>query len=90
MNGCPPIWIIEAVHEIPPTESGATDLQVWYRILARGSGRTDTGISVVESIVVRSWTTIEGTEPTETGIPGTCPGAEPTADCGRVSWRELR
>ena len=86
----PPIWIIEAVHEIPPTESGATDLQVWYRILARGNGRTDTGISVVESIVVRSWTTIEGTEPTETGIPGTCPGAEPTADCGRVSWRELR
>lgn len=86
----PPIWIIEAVHEISPTESGATDLQVWYRILARGNGRTDTGISVVESFVVRSWTTIAGTEPTEIGIPGTCPGAEPTAECGRVSWRELR
>ena len=86
----PPIWIIEAVHEISPTESGATDLQVWYRILARGNGRTDVSVSVVESIVVRSWTTIEATEPTETGIPGTCPGAEPTAECGRVSWRELR
>ena len=86
----PPVWIIEAVHEIPPTESGAMDLQVWYRIMARGSGRTDAGISVVESLVVRSWMTIESTEPTETGTPGTCPGAEPDAKCGRVSWRELR
>jgi len=86
----PPVWVIEAVHEIPPTESGATDIQVWYRILARGSGRTDAGISVVESIIVRSWTSIENTEPAETGMPGTCPGAEPTAKCGRVSWRELR
>ena len=86
----PPVWIIEAIHEVPPTESGSTDLQVWYRILARGNGRTDTGISVVESIIVRSWASIENTEPAETGIPGTCPGAEPTAKCGRVSWRELR
>ena len=86
----PPVWIIEAIHEIPPTESGSTDLQVWYRILARGNGRTDAGISVVESIIVRSWASIENTEPAETGIPGTCPGADPSAKCGRVSWRELR
>jgi Tfp pilus assembly protein PilX len=86
----PPVWIIEAVHEISPTESGTTDLQVWYRILARGNGRTDAGISVVESIVVRSWTSIENTEPAETGIPGRCPGAEPDTKCGRISWRELR
>lgn len=86
----PSIWIIEAIHEISPTESGATDLQVWYRILARGSGRTDAGISVVESIIVRSWTAIENTEVVESGIPATCPGAEPSAKCGRVSWRELR
>ena len=86
----PPVWIIEAVHENLPTESGATDIQVWYRILARGSGRTDAGISVIESIIVRSWTPIENTAPTETGKTGTCPGAEPTAKCGRVSWRELR
>ncbi len=86
----PPVWIIEAIHEIPPAESGATDLQVWYRILARGSGRTNTGISVIESIIVRSWASIESTEPTETGLAGICPGAEPGAKCGRVSWRELR
>ncbi len=86
----PPVWIIEAIHEISPAESGAADLQVWYRILARGSGRTDTGISVIESIIVRSWASIESTEATETGLAGICPGAEPGAKCGRVSWRELR
>lgn len=86
----PPVWIIEAIHEISPAESGATDLQVWYRILARGSGRTDAGISVVESIIVRSWASIESTESTETGLAGICPGTEPGAICGRVSWRELR
>ncbi len=86
----PPVWIIEAIHEILPAESGATDLQVWYRIMARGSGRTDTGISVIESIIVRSWASIESMEPTETGLAGICPGAEPGAKCGRVSWRELR
>jgi Tfp pilus assembly protein PilX len=86
----PPVWIIEAIHEITPAESGATDLQVWYRILAHGSGRTATGISVVESIVVRSWAPVENTDSAETGIPATCPGVEPTTKCGRVSWRELR
>ena len=76
----PPVWIIEAIHEVLPAESGATDLQVWYRILARGHGRTDAGISVIESIVVRSWA----------GTSELCPGSEPTANCGRVAWRELR
>jgi len=85
-----PYWIIEAVHESPPAENGSTELQVWYRILARGSGRTAAGVSVAESIVVRSWSTIESTETTEPGITTRCPGAEPTADCGRVAWRELR
>ncbi len=79
-NTHPPVWIIEAIHEVLPAESGATDLQVWYRILARGHGRTDAGISVVESIVVRSWA----------GTSELCPGSEPTASCGRVAWRELR
>ena len=50
-----PVWIIEAVQTIPPAENGNPDLQVWYRILARGSGRTETAVSVIESIVVRSW-----------------------------------
>lgn len=85
-----PYWIIEAVHASPAAENGSAELQVWYRILARGSGRTAAGVSVVESIVVRSWSTIESSETTEAGISTRCPGAEPTADCGRVAWRELR
>ena len=86
----PPVWIIEAIHEVLPAESGATDLQVWYRILTRGHGRTDAGISVIESIVVRSWAVTESAEPPETSTSELCPGSEPTAECGRVAWRELR
>ena len=86
----PPVWIIEAVHTIPPAENGTSDLQVWYRLLARGSGRTDTAVSVVESTVVRSWPDPDSTELPSTRSSGPCPGAELTAKCGRVSWRELR
>jgi Tfp pilus assembly protein PilX len=89
-SASPPFWIIEAVHETPPTEIGATDIQVWYRILARGNGKTTAGVSVVESIVVRSWATIESPETSETEVITRCPGAESTAKCGRVAWRELR
>ena len=86
----PPVWIIEVVHEIPPTEGNATDLQVWYRIIARGSGRTLAGVSVVESILVRSWAAVESVESSGTEDSIRCPRTQPAAKCGRVSWRELR
>jgi len=86
----PPVWIIEVIHEIPATQDGTTELQTWYRILARGNGQTSAGISVIESIVVRSWADTESAESSGTGFSGLCPGSEPTADCGRVAWRELR
>jgi Tfp pilus assembly protein PilX len=86
----PSMWIIEAVHEIPPMKNGNADLQSWYRILARGSGRTNTSVSVVESIVMRSWVSIGSVDVPGTAVPGLCPGAEPAAKCGRVAWRELR
>jgi len=86
----PPMWIIEVIHELPSTENEAADLEVWYRILARGSGRSVAGVSVVESIVVRSWASAESTEPAENGMPRTCTASSPTAKCGRVAWRELR
>lgn len=72
----PPYWVIEAVHETPAAEGESTDVQVWYRILARGSGRTTAGVSVVESIVVRAWSAVES--------------PETTTKHGRVAWRELR
>ena len=85
-----PLWVIEAVHEIPPAASGAADLQVWYRILARGNGHTESGISVIESIVTRSWASIGGSDNPDEVTTSPCPGSEPTAECGRVAWRELR
>ena len=86
----PPVWIIEVAQTTQPAENGTPDLQVWYRILARGSGRTDSGISVIESTVVRSWPVVAETELTDTSASGPCPGSELQAVCGRFSWRELR
>ena len=85
-----PVWVIEAVHAIPPSENPATDLQVWYRILVRGSGRTNAGVSVIESTVVRSWPSIDSPELPDTESTETCPGSGPEEKCGRLSWRELR
>ncbi|HEY5774674.1 MAG TPA: hypothetical protein VIS57_01195 [Xanthomonadales bacterium] len=84
-----PVWIIEEVQTIPPAEGGNADLQVWYRILARGSGWTDTSVSVVESIVGRSWPAVEATDSLAPGGSGPCPGAKLPAICGRYSWREI-
>jgi len=71
----PPMWVIEAVHEIPAADDGTTDARVWYRILVRAHGSTDRAVSVIESIVTRPWSADESSG---------------SADKGRVSWRELR
>jgi len=83
-----PVWIIETIKIVPPAESGDPDLQVWYRILARGTGHTETAVSVVESIVARSWP-VPDDNPSFSVIAGACPGSSPTAVCGRYAWREL-
>ena len=85
----PPIWVVEAVHEVPPPENGTADLQTWYRVLTRGCGRTKAGVSVVESIIVRSWASIGGVDGTGTGATQPCPGTDPATKCGRIAWREL-
>ena len=85
-----PVWVVEIIHTSPPTENGTSDFQVWYRILARGNGRTETAVSVIESTVVRSWPSVEDTGLSVTAVPSPCPGTEPPALCGRFSWRELR
>lgn len=81
----PPYWAIEVLRIIPPSEGSSPDLQVWYRILARGSGRTEKVISVIESTVVRAWPADDATE-----VQGTCNGPEEPIACGRYAWRELR
>ena len=83
-----PVWIIETVNTDPPTESGEPDLQVWYRILARGTGRAETAVSVVESIVVRSWP-VPADNDSFRVADGTCPGSSPSVICGRYAWREI-
>lgn len=85
-----PVWIIEAVHTIPPAKNATGHLLVWYRILVRGSGRTKAAISVIESTVVRSWPSIDSTDLPGTDVPDRCPGFESSAKCRRISWRELR
>jgi Tfp pilus assembly protein PilX len=80
-----PVWIIESVHSLPATQDGLADLQSWYRILARGSGRTSNSVAVFESILVRSWPSVD-----EEDYTAVCPGSGATARCGRVAWRELR
>jgi len=80
----PPMWIIEVVHKTPVAANGAANnpanAKVWYRILVRGSGRTNTAISVIESTLTKTWSGAEKSPDQSTGS---------TRD-GRISWRELR
>jgi len=86
----PPMWVIERVHHTAAAESGAADDQAWYRILARGSGQTLTGVSVVESIVARPWLPTGTPDPANDTQQGRCPGFDPGVPCQRIAWRSLR
>ena len=83
-----PVWVIETVKTITAAESGDPDLQVWYRILARGTGHAESAVSVVESVVVRSWPAAPD-DASFSIVEGACPGSSPTTICGRFSWREI-
>lgn len=86
----PPMWIIEFLHGVPAGTSGYRDDQTWYRILARGSGRTPASVSVVESVVSRPWRSQTTADRTTTVSQDPCPGFNPVANCARVAWRSLR
>lgn len=85
-----PVWLIEVLYAVPASDDGSRDLQVWYRILARGSSQTNTVVSVIESIVVRSWPSIESPTLSTASDTKNCTGFRSATRCGRVSWRELR
>ena len=89
-NSNRPVWLIEVLYTVPPSDDGARNLQVWYRILARGSGRTNAVVSVIESIVVRSWPSIGNPAFPNPDTTKKCSGFQSATRCGRVSWRELR
>lgn len=89
-NLTPPLWVVELAHKTLAVESGAADDQAWYRILARGSGQTGAGVSVVESIITRPWRPAGTPDPADGFLQGHCPGFDPGAPCQRVAWRSLR
>jgi len=70
-----PLWVIETIHETTLAGDSSTSQQVWYRLLARGHGRSQTAVSVVESIIMRTWSTIE--DPSQ-------------PQGGRAAWQRLR
>jgi Tfp pilus assembly protein PilX len=82
------IWLIEPAYSFAAAQDGSTDQRVWYRIFARASNTAGTVVSVVESLVVRSWPSLESTEVATADNPGICSVQDKA--CGRVSWRELR
>lgn len=85
-----PIWIIQVVKTTPAMAEGNPHLQVWYRILARGSGRTGSTVSVMESTIVRSWPKIDNMESGDPAASLSCSRLGLPAKCGRYAWRELR
>ena len=86
----PPLWVIERLQISLAVDTGADDDRAWYRILARGSGQTGTGFSVVESILTRPWRPAGTPESQGIPQPGRCPGFDPGLPCQRVGWRSLR
>lgn len=85
-----PTWILETMQAAAPSDDETADLEVWYRILARGSGHAATSVSVVESTVVRSWPGTAAPQSPDTEPSGLCPGTAEGAPCERVNWRALR
>lgn len=86
----PPLWVIEQLHVANASDTGAAHDQAWYRIVARGSGRTRAGIAVVESIVTRPWPAAAVNSQAAATRVGPCPGSDSAAPCRRVAWRVLR
>lgn len=70
----PAMWIIQNLHHSAAASDGSTPELDWYRILVRATGQSETSVSVVESVVSKSWAEDETA----------------TAFSKRVAWQELR
>jgi len=84
----PAYWLIETLS----TQADASDnagTTAWYRILARGVGRSNVNYSVVESVLVRSWSGVTGaTGGNNADTSGN--NCSVAGGCGRMAWRVLR
>lgn len=83
----PSIWLVELLYSMAIPER-PDHWRSWYRITARGSDPTDTVVSVVESIVVKTWSNIEASPSTTTPETSLC-SAE-SGNCRRVAWNKVR
>jgi Tfp pilus assembly protein PilX len=86
----PSIFIIVKAHELPTQTAETPVSQTWYRILARGSGRSESAVSVVESMVWRTWVSDGHKDSPDGARAGSCHDPDQSPRCGRVSWRQLR
>lgn len=85
--GKPSVWLIESSYSIA-SASNPDEKRSWYRIFARASDSTDTVVSVVESIVLKTWPVKEETAPTVSSDQASCTAG--SGDCRRLAWRRLR
>ncbi len=83
----PSVWLIESSYTGAVADRPG-ERRSWYRILARASDPTDKVVSVVESIVLKTWT--EQQKPSSTIPTDSALCAAGSGDCGRMAWRRLR
>jgi type IV pilus assembly protein PilX len=92
-NAQPAYWLVESAHS-ESLANGTT--KTWYRILARATGHRETSVSVVESLLLRTWPQAGGAiadaENAGAGetAPGSCSSWSSAPACGRLAWRRLR
>ena len=86
-TGSPSVWLVELAYSITVADR-PDERRSWYRVVARGSDPADTVVSVVESIVLKTWKDGENPPAEKSTIAASCtPGS---GDCGRQAWRRLR
>jgi len=85
----PVYWLLESVHEEPAADGTGT--LAWYRVLARATGRGDRVVSVVASLLLRSWPQAGHSADSAAEENGSgCNPSEAPPVCGRVAWQILR
>ena len=91
----PARWVIEEIHYQPTGETrgeNAAEGVAYYRVLGRGSGRTNRTVAVTEAIYARPWEgDFEAGAYPQDGPPNDyCLQFDRKYDCGKLSWRQRR
>ena len=91
----PARWVIEELHYQPTGETrgeNAAEGVAYYRILGRGTGRTNRTVAVTEAIYARPWEGDfeAGPYPPDGPPHDFCLQFGRKYDCGKLSWRQRR